>query len=72
MMDEQKSGKGEVDLKGVEAPKATDKEIDKRAMADPKLVRVATDAHHTVFGSASSLNGEIPKADSDSVNAARD
>eukprot|EP00969_Alexandrium_andersonii_P347388 15358875-Alexandrium_andersonii.AAC.1 len=43
-----------------------------RAMADPKLVKVAADAHHTAFGSANSLNGETPKADSDSMNRAPD
>eukprot|EP00969_Alexandrium_andersonii_P110345 4869172-Alexandrium_andersonii.AAC.1 len=62
MKAEQKSDKDEVDLKGDEAPKATDMEIDMRAMADPKRVQVATDAHHTAFGSANGLNGENPKA----------
>eukprot|EP00969_Alexandrium_andersonii_P364966 15465216-Alexandrium_andersonii.AAC.1 len=38
--------KSEVD----EALKATDKMIEMTAMADPKLVKVAADAHHTTFG----------------------
>eukprot|EP00969_Alexandrium_andersonii_P153229 6775834-Alexandrium_andersonii.AAC.1 len=43
-----------------------------RAAADPKLVKVAADAHHAAFGSASSLNGEISRADWESMNEALD
>eukprot|EP00969_Alexandrium_andersonii_P271060 11980231-Alexandrium_andersonii.AAC.1 len=43
-----------------------------RAAADPKQVKVVADAHHTAFGSASSLDGEIARADWKSMNEALD
>eukprot|EP00969_Alexandrium_andersonii_P237136 10467443-Alexandrium_andersonii.AAC.1 len=60
--------KAELELN--EAPEANDEKIVVRAMADPKLEKVAADAHHT-FGTANSPNCEGSRADAGSMNGAQ-
>jgi len=57
-------------FKPLEALKAVDKMILMGAQADPKLLKLAADAHHKAIGSISGPNGVTSKADWEAVNAA--
>ncbi|CAE7432466.1 unnamed protein product [Symbiodinium sp. KB8] len=53
----------------LKALKAIDKMIEMGAAADPKLLKVAAEAHHKAIGSISGPNGVTSRADWDAVKA---